>query len=546
MRVKDFIWIWVCWLFSVVVGFGQSQFVPKTPREAVSHHLYYLQPAHFDPDVAAQTLWAPKLSPAEKRLRAIQIKQLLDYKEVILELDQIPDTPDYRDSVSGKPVYVLAPQLFPEIYLQRIGRGWYYPPEVVEKIPKLYHQTLPLGTSYLLLTFIQVAPKNSFLGLFLWQYIALLVLLLLAVGLYYLFLYVFRKALRVVASRLHVFQLNPGPILRMARPLAFLIVFYFLRISVPLLMLPGNVLNFFVKIFNLFIPFYFLYIAYRGIDFVTEILRERAQRTESRFDDTLVDILSVVVKVSVVIVGILFILDNLGVNITSLLAGLSIGGLAFALAAQDTLKNFFASILILLDKPFQVNDWIQSGSIAGTVEEVGLRATRIRSFSNALLYVPNSTLVENPIENFGLRKFRRYHTLLGVEYSTTPEQLETFVEGLKQIVENHPKTRKDYYEVCFYEYGSSALVIRFSIYFEVPSLLEELQARHEINMAIKALAEKLEVRFAFPSTSLYVESLPDKPKPLSPLTYEQLRGRMITFFQSQQEKRDQKNAEGTI
>jgi MscS family membrane protein len=209
-----------------------------------------------------------------------------------------------------------------------------------------------------------------------------------------------------------------------------------------------------------------------------------------------------------VVIGGLFILQNLNVNITALLAGISIGGLAIALAAQDTLKNFFGSLMIFIDKPFSVGHWITSGDLDGTVEEVGFRSTRIRTFRNSLTYVPNGKLADSTIDNHGLRQYRRFFMHISITYDTPPDLIEVFVEGLRKIVDRHPNTRKDFYIVEFNDMGDFALKIMFYIFFAVPTWPEELRARHEVLVEIVRLAEKIGIRFAFPTQTLHMENFP--------------------------------------
>ena len=220
-------------------------------------------------------------------------------------------------------------------------------------------------------------------------------------------------------------------------------------------------------------------------------------------------------------IGLLFILNNLNVNITALLAGLSIGGLALALAAQETIKNFFGSIMIFLDRPFQIGDWISSDGIDGTVEEVGFRSTRIRTFRNSVTSVPNGRLADLTIDNHGLRMYRRFNTHIAVTYDTPPEVISTFVEGLKKIVARHPFTRKDYYEIHLHEMGNSSLNILFYIFFQVPGWTEELTCRHQILLEVLKLAESMKVRFAFPTQTLHMETFPGQPS-LTPESLEDM------------------------
>ena len=237
---------------------------------------------------------------------------------------------------------------------------------------------------------------------------------------------------------------------------------------------------------------------------------DELKKTDTALDDQLVPLIRKVLKTFVVAIGTLFILSNLNIDIVPLLTGLSIGGLAFALAAQDTIKNFFGSLMIFIDKPFQIGDWITSGEIDGNVEEVGFRSSRIRTFRNSLMSVPNGKLADRTIDNHGLRKYRRFYTQIAVTYDTPPELLQTFIDGLVQIVMNHPHTRKDYYNIFLNDMASFSLNIMFYIFFEVPNWTEELKARHEVLMEILMLGEKLEVNFAFPTQTLHMENFPGK------------------------------------
>ena len=129
----------------------------------------------------------------------------------------------------------------------------------------------------------------------------------------------------------------------------------------------------------------------------------------------------------------LHVLTVFGVDPATVLAGASIGGIAVAFAAQDSVKNLIGTMVIFLDKPFQLGDWVQFGAVEGSVEEVGFRSTKIRAADTTLFQVPNSKISEADINNKGLRVFRRYTTEIGVRYDTPPELIEAFVEGIKKI-----------------------------------------------------------------------------------------------------------------
>ena len=204
-------------------------------------------------------------------------------------------------------------------------------------------------------------------------------------------------------------------------------------------------------------------------------------------DEQLVPIMTRTLQAVIIVIAMLSALQLLDVNVTALIAGISIGGLAIALAAQDTVKNLFGSFTIFLDKPFQIGDWVNFNGVDGTVEEVGFRSTRVRTFANSLVSVPNGKLADMIINNYGLRVYRRYSTTITITYGTKPELIEQFVEGLRQIVALHPDTRKDAFYVHLNGMSSSSLDILFYIFFDVPDWNAELKAKEEILLATDIL-----------------------------------------------------------
>ena len=229
--------------------------------------------------------------------------------------------------------------------------------------------------------------------------------------------------------------------------------------------------------------------------------------------------------------GVILILQNNGYNVASLIAGLGIGGLAIALAARDTLANFFGSVTIFVDKPFRIGDWIKVAGVEGTVEEVGFRSTRIRTFYNSLVSVPNSNISNNEVDNLGLREYRRLLTTLNLTYSTTPEQMEAFVEGIKAIVKSNPHFRQDFYEVHFNAFGAHSLDVMIYVFFKVPDWSTELQQKHNFFLEVLKLAKEVGVEFAFPTQTLHVDSFhKDEPRQVGETkTEEELASSVIEF-----------------
>ncbi len=254
--------------------------------------------------------------------------------------------------------------------------------------------------------------------------------------------------------------------------------------------------------------------AYRTVDVFEGVAREYAGTTEGKLDDQLVPMVGRVLKVAIVALGIVFVLQNQGVEVASLLAGLGIGGIAFALAAKDTVENLFGSLTIFLDRPFQIGDWIVvDDKWEGVVEEVGLRSTRIRTFGKSMVSVPNAKVGNSPINNMGQRPFRRQMTTIGIEYGTPPAVVEAYVARMNRIVTDHPQTWTDTLEIHFKDFGASSLDILVYFFINVPDWHQELKVRQEIFLAFMTAAEEMGVNFAFPSTSLYIEKMPQPSLP---------------------------------
>ncbi len=255
-------------------------------------------------------------------------------------------------------------------------------------------------------------------------------------------------------------------------------------------------------------------VAYRAIDIGMDVMARRALETETMLDDSLVPLLRTTMRLFVTAVGLLFVLQNLDINVSSLVAGLGLGGLAIALAAQDTVRNVLAGATIFADKPFEVGDWVIVDGVEGTVETVGFRSTRVRTFYNSLVSVPNGNLMNAGIDNMGQRRWRRYKTTLGVGYHTTPDQMQAFVEGIRAIIRANPGMRQDYYIVEFHGFGANSLDVLVYCFMDAADWNEELRTRHVLNLDIMRLAEALQVDFAFPTQTLHIAAMPGQPQQL--------------------------------
>lgn len=248
----------------------------------------------------------------------------------------------------------------------------------------------------------------------------------------------------------------------------------------------------------------------RGIDLVGQVILARAALTPNRLDVQVVPLVRRAVKVGLWGVGLVFVVQNMGIDVAGLVAGLGIGGLAVALGAKDTIENFFGSITLFVDRPFQVGDWIVTdGGVEGVVLEIGFRSTRIRTFQDSVLSIPNGKLAGSVVDNLGLRRNRRVKTLLSLTYDTSPERIKAFVAAVERYLRQDPLVAKDAaVEVHLEAFNASSLDILVYYFLAVPDWHTELSERGRQYLAFLGIAEQVGVFFAFPSTSLYVERLP--------------------------------------
>lgn len=256
-----------------------------------------------------------------------------------------------------------------------------------------------------------------------------------------------------------------------------------------------------------------VWLSYNLVDvFVSHFIMKRffSVKQDSSFHTHFMPFIIRFVKILVICFGSLLVLQSMGVNVLSLLAGLGIGGVALALAAKDSASNILAYINLMLDRPFSIGDWIAFNDIEGTVLEVGMRSSKVKTFYDSVITIPNSVLAEANIDNMGKRKSRRTRIYLGVEYKTEPEKIKEFIEGIKKILLANECIKKDYFQVYLNDFGASDLKIILNFFLTVSNWEQELKEKQNIYMEILTLAKKLEVNFAFPTQSIYMENSPDQ------------------------------------
>jgi MscS family membrane protein len=493
----------------------------STPRTTMFTHITNLSSESYHPEAAAKTIFG--LSGEAAINKAIRLKYIFEGKGVYIDFSSIPNKPDYIDSVNypiPKHAYKPFPYRLPEVSLEKYGNQWYYSKNTIAKIDFLYTQIYPFKAD-LIYQYVPEYLKGDFFGLEIWQWISLILLIILTFFLHVLFKKILFIVLKFIKKRIFSFSIEnlDNRLIQFSHPLSYIFGIYVLTNFLPYLLLGYKFGNWLISSLEFAEVVFWIFVFIKLVDVFITIFKYYSGKTESRLDDQLMPILKNTLKALVIIFGVFKILIIMGADPKAIIAGASIGGLAIGLAAQDTVKNLLGTLMIFLDKPFKIGDWIVVDGVEGSVEEVGFRSSIIRAADTSIYKIPNSKLSEVAVNNKGKRVYRRFTTTLGIRYDTPPHLIETFVEGIKKIIEIHPTTRNysnftPYnsvpYNVEFTDYGNSSLNILLNVYFITNDYAEEMHGRHILLLGILKLANTLGVEFAFPSQTLFMELFPGK------------------------------------
>lgn len=347
----------------------------------------------------------------------------------------------------------------------------------------------------------QAFAKKSFL-IYNWQWVGLLIIIFFSFIIQKTFDFVLTLSLNKYFKFMQ--KETREKVLPAVKPLGVIVFFALTHQLIPLLEVDVKFITYSHRILVILMSIYAVKLGHRVIELLTSYATEKAAETETKFDDILIPLFSKTAYVIIYILGGILIANSLTINVSGIIAGLGIGGLAFAFAAKDTLANFFGSIMLVLDRPFDIGDVIKAGDLEGVVSEVGFRSTRIRTFNDSVISVSNGALMNMAIENLGKRRYRRLVTTLGLEYDTPAEKIEAFCEGIRELILNHKWTRKDSFHVYFVNFGASSLDIQLVCYWETADYARELAEKHRLMIDILRLAKEVDVSFAFPTQTVHM------------------------------------------
>ncbi|CAN5522885.1 mechanosensitive ion channel family protein [soil metagenome] len=252
----------------------------------------------------------------------------------------------------------------------------------------------------------------------------------------------------------------------------------------------------------------FFWAVWRMIDIGRQMLAESAWAVRLPSSRSLVPLGARVAKVAVAAFALVAILSSLGFPVASLIAGLGVGGLAVALAAQKTVENLFGAFSIGIDQPFREGDFVKVADFVGTVEAIGLRSTRFRTLDRTIVTLPNGKLADMRLESYSARDRMRLAMVVGLVYETTGEQVRTVLTGLERVLRSHPKIWPDAMVVRFSAFAASSLNIEVMAWFVVPEWSEFQEIRQDILLDFMRVVEAAGTSFAFPTTTVHLVAPP--------------------------------------
>ncbi|MCK5427028.1 MAG: mechanosensitive ion channel family protein, partial [Thermodesulfovibrionia bacterium] len=408
--------------------------------------------------------------------------------------------PSYRDLLgqieTEKKTYTLL--------LQRVPRGdgvyiWKISNETVAQIPELYKH---VGYGAVGEVIIKYLPDIELFGAQLWQWVGLIFLM---IAMYVVLLpptwlvaYIINR--KPSEQRTQIVRFMKGPV-------RFLLWVLIGSAFIDLIS-PTVTMRAIAKANTLFI-IAITWIIIRLFDFYLANLTTKFKQSGRHGAIVLLRPVKTVVRILVFIIALLVWLDNIGFRVTTLMAGLGIGGVAIALAAQAILADLIGAVILFASQPVKIGDFCRFGDKLGTVEDIGLRATRIRTLDNTIVSVPNAEFSKLQLENLTAREKVWFHPRLSLPYETTQEQVRTIILGLENMLRNHPNVHKEPIQVSFIEIGNYSLAIDVFAYVATGNYGEYKKIAEQLNFQIMDIVERAGARLALPSQKMYIETPED-------------------------------------
>lgn len=333
-----------------------------------------------------------------------------------------------------------------------------------------------------------------------------------AIGIFLLFLlfrkiftkYIFKFLLRL--SRKTNGKFVPNVLLSFEKPVQWLFIIIGIYVAVRYYPNLNHTNPLFLKIIKAAIIFVVSWGLFHLSSTSSLLFKTINEKTQIKIDEILIPFLSRTLQFVIATISLTVILQVFDYNISGLITGLGIGGLAISLAARDALANLFGGIIIITEKPFTIGDWIKTPSVEGTVEDISFRSTKVRTFAQALVTVPNATLSNEPITNWSKMGKRQITFHLSLAYDTPKEKIEHVVQEIRDLLRNHPEIHQETIFVNVENYTDFGFDVLLYFFTKTTNWGEYLNIREEINLKILEILEEAEVDIAMPAQKLYTET----------------------------------------
>ncbi|MFE0508231.1 mechanosensitive ion channel family protein [Peribacillus butanolivorans] len=315
--------------------------------------------------------------------------------------------------------------------------------------------------------------------------------------------YIFKFFLRVAKKRKVEFAANL--MLALEQPMRWLIVLlgvilslYYFPIDIPSDELKS-------KIYRSFFAFLFFWTMINISSILTILFPKLVSKFGLEVDLIVMPFFTKIIKIIIMALGFSIIAEEWGFNVNGFVAGLGLGGLAFALAAKDTVSNFFGGIVIVTEKPFTIGDWIKTPSVEGTIEDITFRSTKVRTFAQALVTVPNATLSNEPIINWSKMGKRQIAFHLGINFTTPKDKLENVIKRIENMLIEHTEIHPETILVKFDEFSHSGFNLYLYFFSNATDFRGYLSLKEDVNFNIMEILEKEDVQIAIPSQAFILQ-----------------------------------------
>ncbi len=471
--------------------------------------LGFLRSAQAGDFIIASQYLDTDLSGAQGQELARQLKAVLDHG-LITNLDAISSNPEGSLTDNLPPDQESIGNISSDhqkipVLLHRVNRQnrliWLFAPSFLDQVPDLFDDIGRPAIEAHLPGFLLV--RLHILSLRLWQILAFGLAIVLAFVISALATHLLVFLLRPIVERISR-ERAASRLESMAGPVRFLMLVLVMRAGTTILTLPILVRQYWIRIVAVLAVAGATWFVTRIIEIFSQLSANRFIRIREPGSLAIVHLVRRLLKAATVLAGFLLVLQNAGVNLTPILAGVSVAGIAVAFAAQKTLENLFGGIMLITDEPVRVGDYCQFGSQAGTVEDIGLRSTRFRTVGRTVISVPNGVLANMNLENLSLRDKILFNPNLGLRCETTPAQIRHVLAGIRRLLYAHPRVESNTFWVRFNKLADSSFNIAVFAYVLTRDYNDFLAVQEDLLLRILDIVEASGSGLAFPSQTLYL------------------------------------------